>query len=243
MLKSTRVPYCVVEMNQGLVNEARQAEAPVVVGDATRMAILERAGIDAARALVVAVNDHQATQRIVAQVSARRPELYVLARTNFVSDIDRLYELGAKLVVPQDFETSVEVAAHVLQQFGIPDNIVEAQIASVRSGGYGMLRGKPTDRAAHAELIKILERTATQTFYLADDSYACGRTLAEINLRALTGCMVIAIVRSGKPTANPPGDFHLEANDVLVLVGAHQEIEAAKALLQRHAPPPPAHAK
>ena len=237
MLKATHVPHCVVEMNPGMVDDARRAGAPVVVGDATRMAILERAGIDAARALVVAVNDNQATQRIVAQVSARRPELYLLARTSFVRDIDTLYGLGAKLVIPQDFETSVEVAAHILKQFGIPDNIVEAQIASVRSGGYGILRGRPTDRAAHAELIKILERTATQTFYLADNTYACGRTLAEVNLRARTGCMVIAVVRSGKPTTNPPGDFQLEPNDVLVLVGAHVQIEAAKALLQRSTPP------
>ena len=237
MLKATHVPHCVVEMNRGLVKQARQAGAPVVVGDATRMAILEHAGIDEARALVLAVNDTQATQRVVAQVGKRRPDLYVLARTAFVRDIDTLYELGAKVVIPQDFETSVEVAAHVLKQFGIPDNVVEAQIASVRSGGYGMLRGKPTDRAAHAELIKILERTATQTFYLEEYSFACGRTLAEVNVHALTGCMLIAVVRSGVPTTNPPSDFQFRRNDVLVLVGAHRLVEAAMALLERRDAP------
>ena len=128
----------------------------------------------------------------------------------------------------------LRAAAATLKQFGVPDNIVEAQIAAVRVGGYGMLRGKPTERAAHAELIKILERTATQTFYLADDAYACGQTLAQLNLRALTGCAVIAIVRSGKPTTHPPPDYELHSNDVLVLVGAHRQIEAAKALLQRN---------
>jgi CPA2 family monovalent cation:H+ antiporter-2 len=235
MLKATRVPHCVIEMNQGFVKEARQAGTPVIIGDATRMAILDLAGINAARALVTAVNDAQATQRIVAQAAARRPDLYILARTAFVRDIDVLYHLGAKLVVPQDFETSVEIAAHVLKQFGIPDNIVEAQIASVRAGGYGMLRGKATDRAAHAELIKILERTATQTFYLAENTFPCGRTIAEVNLRAVTGCTIIAVVRSGKPAANPPPDFQFQANDVLVLVGAHAQIEAAKAVLQRPA--------
>ena len=232
MLKATRVPHCIVDMNQSHLAAARKAEIPVVVGDATRMAILERAGIEKARALVVAVNDHQATLRVVAQAAARRPDLYILARTQFVRDIDRLYALGAKLVIPQDFETSVEVAAHVLKQFGIPDNVVEAQIAAVRAGGYGMLRGKPTDRAAHAELIKILERTAIQTYYLDDESYAKGRTLAQLDLRARTGCTVIAAVRAGQPTTNPPPDFLLQANDVLVLVGAHRQIEAAKALLQ-----------
>ena len=233
MLRDAHIPHCLIEMNVGTARAAQKDGVTVIMGDATRMSILEHAGIDTARALVVAVNDHQATQRIVGQVSARRPELYVLARTNFVRDIDRLYQLGAKLVIPQDFETSVEVAAHVLRQFGVPDNIVEAQIASVRAGGYGMLRGKPTDRASTAELVKILERTATQTYYLAEDSAASGKTIAEVNLRAVTGCMIIAVVRAGKPTTNPSPDFQLLPNDVLVLVGAHQQIEAGKGHLQR----------
>ena len=237
MLKATHVPHCVVEMNRANVAAARRAEVPVVVGDATRMSILKHAGIDNARVLVVAVNDKHATERIVAQVAARRPELYILARSDFVNEIDRLRQLGAKLVIPQDFETSIEIGAHVLRQFGIPDNIVEAQIASVRAGGYAMLRGKATDRAATAELIKVLQRTATQTFYIGKESAACGKTIAETDLRARTGCMIIAVVRAQKPTTNPSPDFRLAANDVLVLVGAHQQIEAAKKILEGASPP------
>ena len=232
MLKATHLPYCVIEMNRGLVMKAQRHEAPVIVGDATRMTILEHAGIANARVVVVAVNDRIATRRIVAQCNACRPELYILARTNFATDIEALLENGARLVIPADFETSIEVAAHVLKEFGVPDNIVEAQIASIRSGGYGLLRGKPTDRASHAQLAKILERTTTQTFYLEDTNYATGKTLAQTNLRALTGCMVIAVVRSGNPKTNPSPDFVLTPNDVLVLVGSHFQIETAKSLLQ-----------
>jgi CPA2 family monovalent cation:H+ antiporter-2 len=234
MLKKTHVPHVVVEMNQSHVKAAREAESPVIVGDCTRMSILELAGIDTARALVIAVNDLESTRLVVAQASARRPDLYILARTAFVSNIEKLYSLGAKLVIPEDFETSIEIAAHILKQFGVPDNVVEAQIAAIRSGGYGMLRGKPTDRAAHVELIKILERTAIQTFYLDGDSFAKDKTLAELDLRAKTGCTVIAAVRAGNPTTNPAPDYLLRANDVLVLVGAHRQIEDAKALLQHN---------
>lgn len=232
MLKATHVPHCVVEMNQSLVQNARDAEEAVIVGDATRMSILDHAGIAKARVLVVAINDKQATQRIVGQVSARRPELYILARTGFATDIEALYQRGATLVIPADFETSIEVAAHVLKKFGVPDNIIEAQVNVVRTGGYAMLRGTPTTRAAQTELMKILERTTIQTFYLAEGSTPCGLTIGELNLRATTGCTIIAAVRSGNPTTNPSPDFRLQANDVLVLVGAHPQIEAAKVLLQ-----------
>lgn len=237
MLRATQVPHCVVEMNLALVSQARKDGEKVIVGDATRLSILEHACIDTARVLVVAINDKRATQRVVAQARARKPDIYILARTSFASDIEALYQRGASLVIPEDFETSIEVAAHVLSKFGIPDNIIEAQIAAVRSGGYAMLRGKPTTRAIHTELMKILERTTTQTFYLADDSYCCGKSLGELNLRARTGCTIIAIVRAGSATPSPGPDYVLKANDVLVLVGAHAHINAAKALLQRTEPP------
>jgi K+/H+ antiporter YhaU regulatory subunit KhtT len=58
--------------------------------------------------------------------------------------------------------------------------------------------------------------------------------LAQLDLRARTGCTVIAAVRAGRPTTNPPADYLLQTNDVLVLVGAHRQIEAAKALLQHN---------
>lgn len=233
VLRATRIPHFVIEMNPKLVEAAREAGVKVLVGDATRTAILKHAGLETARALVVAINDVEATHRIVSQALHLRRDLYILARTSVADDIDVLYKLGAQVVIAEDFETSIEISAYVLKQFGIPDNIVEAQIAAVRAGRYGMLRGTPVDRVAQTELLKALEMTVTQTFYLESDSYACNRTIAEVNLRAITGVLLIAVVRGGKPTTNPPAEFRLLAGDVLVMVGAHAQLDAAKTLLTR----------
>jgi CPA2 family monovalent cation:H+ antiporter-2 len=231
VLRATRIPHCVIEMNRGLARAAREHEAPVVVGDATRMTILRHAALDRARALVVCINDLQATRQIVAQARAARRDLYVLARTRYVAEIDSLYRLGAQLVIPEEFETSIEIFAHVLKEFAIPDNVIQTQIGLVRAGRYAMLRGQPTERAGRSDVMRLLEQTATQTHLLEAGSPFAGRTLRETNLRAATGATVIAIVRAGQPTTNPPADFALQANDVLVLVGAHAQLDAARALL------------
>jgi len=233
MLRATHLPHCVIEMNRALVKKARKDGETVIIGDATRMSILEHAGIGSARVLVTAANDQRATERIVAQVRARYPELFILVRARFADDIEPLVAKGASIVIPEDFETSIEVAAHVLKIFGVPDNIVEAQIAAVRTGGYGMLRGQPATRAVTAELLRILERTSIQTFFIADDASVCGSTLGQLNLRSATGCSVIAAMRKGQPMTNPGPDFRLDPNDVLVLVGAHAQIDAARTLLER----------
>jgi CPA2 family monovalent cation:H+ antiporter-2 len=237
VLSATHIPHCLVEMNPSLVQKARKDEVQVIVGDATRMPILEHAGLEKARALVVAINDPLATARIVSQARGARHDIFILARTRFVDELDALHQAGATRVIPEDFETSIESAAQVLKEMDIPDNIIEAQVTAIRAGNYAMLRGRSTDRAAQAELVAALQVTATRTHYLGETSPAAGQTIAELNLRARTGVMIIAVVRNGKPGTNPSPDFTLQSGDVLVLVGAHVELESAKALLE--APPQP----
>ncbi len=231
ILRSTQISYSIVEMNPDLAQEARDDGATVISGDATRISVLTHAGIQRSDALVIAINDPQATIRILSQAKSLRPDLYILARTHFDSDLDSLYDLGADEVISEDFETSIEIAAHLLRRLDVPDNIVEGQIASIRAGRYAMLRGMPTDRAVINELGKFLQTTGTRTHYIEDDSPVIGNTIAGTDLRARTGVTIIAIVRNGKPTTNPPPDFEIQAADILVLVGSHAQLDKARAVL------------
>ncbi len=230
VLRATKIPYCVIEMNQSLVAIAQEQGDQVLVGDAARMAILQHSGIAKARALVIAINDQQATRRIVVQARSARPDLYILARTRYTNELDILHALGAQEVIPEEFETSIEIFSHVLKHLGIPDNLIEAQVTMVRSGRYGMFRGRPA-AVRPADLIGLLEATATQTFLLTSTSPACGRTIRDIDLRAKSGATIIAVVRGGKPMTNPSPDFKMESGDVLVLVGGHKQLDEAKAML------------
>lgn len=231
VLHGTNIPFSIIEMNPALIATARNAGERVVVGDATRLSILRQAGLDCARAMVIAINDQEATRRIVAQARAQRPDLYILARTRYITELEHLYRLGAHQVIPEEFETSIEIFAHVLKHFGIPDNVIEAQVTMVRAGGYGMLRGRPATGAQRADIMSLLEATATQTYMLEKESPACGRSIRELNLRAETGVTIIAVVRGGRPQTNPSPDHRFESGDVLVLVGGHKQLDATKAML------------
>ncbi|GMU32200.1 MAG: cation:proton antiporter [Planctomycetia bacterium] len=236
VLKATGIPFIVIEMNSRLAQVARDASNRVLVGDAARHAILDYAGLSSARAMVIAINDQDATRRIVAQARSRRPDLYVLARTRYISELEHLYRLGAHQVIPEEFETSIEIFAHVLKHFGIPDNVIEAQITMIRAGGYGMLRGRPAAGEGRSDLLSLLEATATQTFMLESDSPAASKTIREMDLRANTGVTIIALVRGGRPQTNPSPDTKMEAGDVLVLVGGHKQLDKAKAILSAPLP-------
>ncbi len=65
---------------------------------------------------------------------------------------------------------------------------------------------------------------------LRESSPAIGRTLAQLNLRAITGATVLAIVRQGRGLV-PSADGTLEAGDVLALAGTHDALDSARQIL------------
>lgn len=67
---------------------------------------------------------------------------------------------------------------------------------------------------------------------LEPDSLAVGMTLAELNLRALTGASVLAITREDGPVIAPAAHELLRAGDLLALTGTQEAIAAARAQLQ-----------
>ena len=63
-------------------------------------------------------------------------------------------------------------------------------------------------------------------------SEAVGKTLAELNIRAVTGATVLAIVRDGQEVVTPAAAEVLRAGDVLALAGSHEAIASATHILQ-----------
>jgi CPA2 family monovalent cation:H+ antiporter-2 len=66
---------------------------------------------------------------------------------------------------------------------------------------------------------------------------AAGRTLAELDLRGLTGATVLAIVREHAGVLTPTGRETLEVGDLLAVAGTEEAIESAR----RHLARPAAH--
>jgi CPA2 family monovalent cation:H+ antiporter-2 len=58
-----------------------------------------------------------------------------------------------------------------------------------------------------------------------------GQTLAGVNLRGLTGATVLAIVRGDRQVLMPSGQETLHEGDVLAVVGSHEAVESARALI------------
>jgi CPA2 family monovalent cation:H+ antiporter-2 len=233
-LKATRIPYVVLEVNADTIRRARDEGEPIIYGDITRKDVLVRAGVACAKVMVFAISDFTATRISVRTVRQLNPSIFILIRTRYAADVDELYQLGADQVIPEEFETSIEIFSRVLHQYHIPGNIIANQIQLVRFEGYKMLRGISLDHEKLGRVAALFAGATVDNIQLQRDSPAIGKTLKELDIRRTTGATVIAVVRDGEATTNPGPDYTLQIDDILVLLGAHRDLdEAANLLTQR----------
>lgn len=231
VLGETGLRFLGLEMNAARAAQAQQLGFPFRFGDATRREVLRKAGVEEARVLVVAIADPVATRRIVAIARRMNPDLHVIVRTRYVSEIEELVQIGADQVVPEEFETSIELFARVLEHYHIPRNVIALQRSLIRQAGYGVLRGgAPLERVEH--LTEILSSSATQTALVLPESPVIGRSLGELEFRKSTGASVLAVVREGVAQNTPGPDTRLAGGDILVLTGTHAAIDAALELIR-----------
>jgi CPA2 family monovalent cation:H+ antiporter-2 len=134
------IPYLVLELNAETVRAAGAQGAPIRYGDAGRRHALQHVGVERAAIMVVAISDALVTRRTVALARELNPDLYIILRTRYMSEVGELFDLGASEVIPEEFETSVEIFSRVLKQYGVSSASIDQEVEEVRKEGYAILR-------------------------------------------------------------------------------------------------------
>ncbi|MGZ5468717.1 MAG: monovalent cation:proton antiporter-2 (CPA2) family protein [Candidatus Aminicenantales bacterium] len=228
VLKEAGIPYVILELNPVTVRAAAAEGEPIIYGDVSRRTILEEAGIGRAKGIVFAISDPLMTQRGVKAVKTINPDVFVIVRTRYASEIDLLLGLGADDVIPEEFETSIEIFTRVLEKYHIPRNLVEAQVKVLRGECYGMLRGAcDAIRPVTERIADLLAAGTAETYFIGRGAWPAGRTLGTLDVRGRTGATVIAVVRGEESFTSPGADFKIEEQDTLVLVASHRDIDRA----------------
>ncbi len=231
VLRARRVPYVGVEANARAVQDLRARDEPVLYGDASRPAILERLGLARARLVVVAITDPLATRAVVSLARRLAPGATILARTRWVAEVDPLYSLGANLVVAEEFESSIELLAHALQSFGVPDGAIARFTGELREEGYTPMR-TPAELPIDPWLSELLEQVSPEWLEVPQD-VGGEASLVDLAIRPRTGVSVLAVDRDGELTSNPEASFAIQPGDRLLVFGSQEALGRLRALFER----------
>ena len=230
-LRAIQAPYLIVELNAQTVQQARAQGEPAFYGDATREEILRALGVERARMLVVAISDPTATRRMVRVGRSLNPRIHIIARTRYVAEIPELTRLGADSVIPEEFETSIEIFARVLAYYNVTRSEIDRLVNQIRASQYAALRGDVGPGRLSLGAVAGIPQMAVERMRLEPGSPLAGQTLASTGLRKRTGALILSITRGNEEIPTPGPKLRLEAGDVLVVVGQPQQLRAAAALV------------
>jgi CPA2 family monovalent cation:H+ antiporter-2 len=234
-LKSLHIQHIVIETNPFTVKKEVKKGEQILFGDASQKEVLAHAHIETARGMVVAISDAATSRRVAALARQLNPTLHIIVRTRYILEVEPLYKLGVNEVIPEEFETSVEILSRVLKNYLVPRNEIERCIAEVRSDGYDMLRTL-SRRHSHAVGISgYLSGAEIATFRVHRGSTLEGTSLREGVLRNRSGATILTIKRGEELIPNPDPVWELRGEDIVLLLGTPEQLVAAGKLFESHA--------
>jgi CPA2 family monovalent cation:H+ antiporter-2 len=237
VLASAGIRHVVLDEDSDRVNAARTAGSTALLTDAADAQALRFAGIGSAVAVIVAISDPHGSRRIVRLAREMNRDIHIIVRTRYVAEVERLRLLGADEVIPEEFETSLEIVTRTLRVLCVPQNVVANQLRLLRDEGYKMLRDPAVRAGDSRRLAAVFAAGTSQTYIVLPDTPAEGRSIQELDLEA-EGVAVAALLRNGRALSPLPLHDPLQAGDTILLVGPHEELTRAVARLEHGAGAP-----
>jgi len=206
VFKEEDVPFVVIDNNPEITAKLEQTGYLYVQGDATIDEVLNEAGIETAKGLVVAVGSDADSTYITLSARGLRPDLFIAARaTNSVVEA-KLKKAGAdRIIYPYT------IGARRMAEVALRPAVVDFIDTLVFNRG----------REFQIENVTI-----------NDNSALIGLTLEETRHR--TKAAILAVnKKNGKLMANPPGETTIEKGDRIITMGTREQLAALEEICER----------
>ncbi len=187
----------------------------MVYGDAASPAVLDAAGVVDARLLLVTVPAAVDVELIVRRARNRNPGLRIVARSQYLAQMEKLRAFGVDEPVQPESEAGLEIIRQALSQMDVPDIQIQLLTHSVRRDLYQPLQSQHADSQLIERLRNALRHLEVEWFTLSETSRLLGQSSAQADIRLRTGDSVVSIMRRDKIFSIPDPYMTFESGDVL----------------------------
>jgi monovalent cation:H+ antiporter-2, CPA2 family len=225
MSMQMNLPYVSIVFDPDSVRKRQLKGEKVIYGDAVNEPILLKAHTHKADIVVVSTGNIITTMAIIEKVRTMNPHAYIIVRAKVVEDLEDLYDIGADQVIPEEFETSIEMFDRVLSKLLIPRKEINAVIGKIRDDNYGIFRENnvKTDLAA-LKMHANIEITAVK---IENNSPVIGLSLLDAQLRKTYGVTLVALFRNKVLYDNPDPETVFQNGDIIYIMGRSEQIANA----------------
>jgi CPA2 family monovalent cation:H+ antiporter-2 len=135
LLDQHRIEHLILELNPETIQRIRLTKKNVFFGDGASEEILFRSGIERARLLAITTPDFLNNVAVVKQARKLNPEIRIVTRAKYRSEVEALYAAGADIVVSEELEGGIEMGRYALRELGVPMEEVDAYVKKIREFG------------------------------------------------------------------------------------------------------------
>jgi len=146
VLKSLHITFVVIELDSRQVSRLKETGMPLVYGDAGQPIVLNAAGIEHAKLLIITTPSAIVTKTIVEKSRQANPKLKIVARAENIDQIKILHDLGVNEVIQPEFEAGLEVTRQTLLSLNIDAADIKRFTDQVRQELYAPLYGDKSEQ-------------------------------------------------------------------------------------------------
>ncbi len=157
VLNGLGIHATLIDHDPNQIELVRRFGSKAYYGDATRLDVLEKAGVARARLLVVAIDDNVAALRLVREARKRYPMLKIIARAHGRSDAFEYHDLGVP-AVREMFGAALEAAEAALRALDYGALAAHRVVTRFRRHDEEMLAAQAPHRGELKELIAMQQR-------------------------------------------------------------------------------------
>ncbi|WP_031480248.1 cation:proton antiporter domain-containing protein [Maridesulfovibrio frigidus] len=225
VLERIDIPYVVIENNANKVEIAVDKGQSIIYGDGAQEVVLKAAEVSRARMVLMTIPSINGSGAVVDKLRQLAPGAPIAALSRNPEHLDVLNELGVHNIIMPEFESSLEMIRQILRHFSLPASEVQNVMDSMRRERY--TTDVERERPEH-ELLSNL-RAATESIALnwvkvEIGASLVGKSLAGARIRSVTGVSVAGVLRDGKFSINPDGDFEFLDGDFVGVLGSKENI-------------------
>jgi CPA2 family monovalent cation:H+ antiporter-2 len=158
---------------------------------------------------------------IIEKIRALNPQVHIIVRTKHVFDVGELYKSGADEVIPEEFETAIDLFEKVLSKRLVPRREINRLVAKIRDDHYGIFRDESDDSN---QIFKELPNLEIVALKVREGSEVIGKTIGDIQFRKVYGVTLIAVLRGDKLIEHPDAKQCLQQNDIIYIMGRAEQI-------------------
>lgn len=153
ILSAADAAYVAIDLSQNRVKKARDQGFPVFFGDASNVKVLQAAGAEQAKMIIIALDDPDNFDRLVPLVRQYYPDVPIHARAKDRHHCADLVSQGATTTVSETLETSLRLTEEILLGSGVDPLHAKKVIDEFRDDYYsGVVQKVTEDKVVMGEL-------------------------------------------------------------------------------------------